>query len=130
MPAIDANFDGTQHETLPDVAVDFSCKNSDTATSRPEAVVDITNDEQWVRLPVITAKTTLNKDGAADVTRTAEITAPATWGQRADSDEKVQIYERVGIDGGQDPSKYDEARIYYWNDYVERSTNGSTVHWV
>ncbi|AGF91204.1 hypothetical protein HAPG_00018 [Halorubrum phage GNf2] len=115
----DDKFDGTSHPSLPPVARDFSCKNNDTATSRPEAVVDITEDGEWVRLPVVDATTTINKDGAADITRTAEITAPATWGRSRDG-EKVQIYDLIGIDGGQDPNKYDEARVYYWNDYVDR----------
>jgi len=115
MPAIDTNFDGFTHETLPDVDVDFSCKSQIESTTQPECVVDIYHDEQWVRLPVTTAETELNKDGPASVTRTSEINVPATWG-RAPDNSKVQIYEYVGTERGQGSSRAVRLRRICWAD--------------
>lgn len=114
----DKQFDGFDHDSLPDVDLDFSCKNKDVNT-QPEAVVDIKNDNRWVRLPITMAETRVNKDGPADVTFTTRVNVPATWGTSARGDGKAQIYNYVGATNKEDGGSFDTARVYYWNQYIE-----------
>lgn len=116
----DAQFDDFDHESLPSVDLDFSCK-SESQSTQPEAVVDIKNDGQWVRLPITRAETRVNKDGPADLMMTSRIDLPVTWGSTPDAKNKIPIYEYVGAakkDDGENAT-FDLARVYYWNQYTE-----------
>jgi len=119
----DAAFDGFDHPSLPDVGLDFSCKNSGSATM-PEAVVDIKSDGVWTRLPITEVETRVNKDGPADLAATSRVYCPVTWGQSANGDEKIPIYQYVGeadkSDDGE--TEFDTARVMYWNQYSEEYT--------
>jgi hypothetical protein len=112
----DKKFDGFDHPSLPSVDLDFSCKSEGTST-QPEAVVDIRNDGQWVRLPVLNVETRENKDGAADRTMTSRVDLPATWGQ-AERGGRVQIYDYVGAAEEEENPEFDTARVFYWNKYT------------
>lgn len=116
--ARDEQFDGFNHPTLPSVDLDFSCKSS-TSSTQPEAVVDIKNDGQWVRLPITKVETRVNKDGAADLTYTSRIDVPVTWGKTPDAAEKIPIYEYVGAAEKEENAEFDVARVYYWNEYTQ-----------
>jgi len=115
--AVDTAFDGTEHESLPEVGLDFSCKSA-ARSSRPEVVVDIKNDGQWVRLPTLNVETRENKDGVADRTMTSRVDLPVTWGQLPNGD-KVQIYDYVGAANKEEDATFDVARVYFWNQYTE-----------
>lgn len=114
---LDGAFDGTEHKSLPDVDLDFSCKSA-ARSSRPEAVVDIKNDGVWIRLPTLNVETRENKDGVADRTMTSRVDLPVTWGQRPNGD-KVQIYDYVGAANKEENAAFDVARVYFWNQYTE-----------
>lgn len=116
---IDRNFVGFDHDSLPAVDLDFSRKSSDKSV-QPEAVVDVLNDGQWVRMPITQTETRINKDGVADITRTARVDCPVTWGVQPDGESKVQIYEYVGASEKEENPEFDSARVYYWNDYIEQ----------
>lgn len=117
--AIDDAFDGFDHDSLPSVALDFSCKTEREST-QPEAVVDIKNDGQWVRIPITSVETRINKDGPADLTYTSRVDVPVTWGQTPDGEEKIPIYEYVGAANKEENAEFDVARVAYWNQYTER----------
>jgi hypothetical protein len=75
----DGAFAGIDDVTLPSVARDFSCK-SDNPPSHPDVVVDIRENGQWVRLPIVESTLWINKDGPASITRTAKVHIPSVWG--------------------------------------------------
>jgi len=118
--ARDEQFDGFSHESLPDVDLDFSCKN-EVQSTQPEAVVDINSDGQWVRLPITKVETRINKDGPADLSTTSRVDLPVTWGQTPNAEEKIPIYEYVGAAKKTDEENatFDTARVFFWNKYTE-----------
>jgi hypothetical protein len=116
--ARDAQFDGFDHESLPSVDLDFSCK-SEAQSTQPEAIVDIKNDGKWIRLPITRAETRVTKDGVADLSMTSRIDLPVTWGSTPDAEEKIPIYEYVGAADKEENAEFDLARVYYWNQYIE-----------
>jgi len=117
--ARDDAFDGFDHDSLPSVALDFSCKTEREST-QPEAIVDIKNDDQWVRIPITRVETRINKDGPADLTCTSRVDVPVTWGQTPDGEDKIPIYDYVGAANKEENAEFDVARVAYWNQYTER----------
>lgn len=118
----DTYFDGFTHESLPEVTHDFSCKSSG-ASRRPDAVVDINHDGEWIRLPITRCETRVNKDGVSDVMSSTRVDLPVTWGRSTARDkDKVPIYEYVGETQkrGEEEASFDLGRVYYWNEYSER----------
>lgn len=88
-----------------------SCK-SDDPPQEPEVRVDIRDGQQWVRLPVTLCELWLNKDGPADITRTAKVKVPAQWDGNS-----ITSYIN-----GFDPntkSEYDECRIWFYDDDLD-----------
>lgn len=111
----DSGFSGTTAETLPSVDADFSCKGGEVVN--PDTVVDIKQNSQWVRLPVTGVEEWINKDGPADITRTAKVTFPMEWGGKS-------IMPFINGFGGHDNtssgnSPYDECRIFFYDEDVE-----------
>lgn len=117
--ARDIQFAGYDHESLPDVGLDFSRKSPDAR--QPEAVVDVWSRQhcEWIRVPITHAETRVNKDGPADLTYTSRIDCPATWGKTPNGEEKIPIYDYVGASDKTENPTFDLARVYYWNQYTE-----------
>jgi len=117
----DEQFDGFNHESLPEPDLDFSCKNGAKAT-QPEAVVDIWSREhcEWIRLPITKVETRINKDGPADLSTTSKVSVPVTWGLTPDAENKVPLYEYVGATTKNENPTFDLVRIFYWNKYTEK----------
>lgn len=67
----------TDFEGAVEVATDLSC--SEDHPTEPDVLVDIKNGNEWVRIPVTMCELFINKDGPADITRTAKVKFPAEW---------------------------------------------------
>jgi hypothetical protein len=106
----DDGFNGTKHETLPPVDYDFSCKQEG---SNPETVVDVSQDDEWIRIPVSGVDEWVNKDGPSDITRTAKVTFPMEWGGESIIQFVNGFRSQNGFLEQNDP--FDKCRIYFWD---------------
>lgn len=107
----DDNFVGTQADSLPDVEYDFSCKKGG---SNPETVVDISQDDEWIRIPVSGVDEWVNKDGPSDITRTAKVQFPMEWGGVSIIQFINGFRSQNGFAQQNDP--FDKCRIYFWDE--------------
>ncbi|QCS43012.1 hypothetical protein [Natrinema versiforme] len=88
---------------------DLSTK-SENPPKKAEARVEIKDGDEWVRIPITLCELWINKDGPADITRTAKVEFPAEW----DGESIIQYINGFQTDG----DEYDECRIYlYDHDY-------------
>jgi len=102
-PPSDSGFVGFDSEQLPTPDADFSVK--DDCKTNPDVVVDIFERGNWIRLPVVSVEQRMNRDGPADITRTAKVTVPSQWGNQP-IDEFIDGFRR-------DSGGYDKCRIYF-----------------
>lgn len=139
--SIDDGFCGTSHETLPEPDIDLSCKDCSTPVD-PDVVVDIKQDierrdflqpleeaigiefstfeeieELWVRIPVTKVEEWVNKDGPADMTRTAKVNFPFEWGDRTIIKYINGFNSQNNIAEQNDP--YDECRIFFYDEDID-----------
>ena len=119
----DDDFVGTQAESLPPVDLDFSCKGEG---SNPETVVDISQDDKWIRIPVSGVDEWINKDGPADITRTAKVQFPMEWGGVS----IVQFINGFRSQNGfeEQNDSYDKCRIYFWDDSPTTDNEWQIAH--
>jgi hypothetical protein len=115
MTAPDSGFEGTSADTLPEASLDFSCVNSGVVN--PDVVVDVMQNGEWVRIPVTGVEQWINKDGPADMTRTAKVTFPFEWGGHS-------IIQYInGFDSQNNASDqkkpYDVCRVFFYDEEIE-----------
>lgn len=67
-----------------------------------------TDEDNWVRIPVTLCELWINKDGPADITRTAKVKFPAEWNGRG-------IAQYVNGFNAQNEAPYDECRIWFYD---------------
>jgi len=108
----DDNFVGTDAETLPDADLDFSCKSAPREV-HPEVVVDVKQGKDWVRIPVVSVEQWVNKDGPADMSRTAKVHFPMEWGERSIAEYINGFQSQNNLREQSDP--YDECRIFFYD---------------
>lgn len=87
--------------------LDFSCK-SDDPPQESEVRVEVKEDGKWVRIPVTMCELSINKDGPADITRTAKVKFPLQWGGH-------DIAQYINGFSGIDDNEYDECRIWFYD---------------
>lgn len=101
---------------------DLSAK-SDNPPVEPEVRVDVKDNGQWVRIPVTSCELWINKDGPADITRTAKVKFPAEWGGH-DISQYINGFSSPSITQQSDPQfvgeidetqPYDECRIWFYD---------------
>lgn len=116
MPAPDGSFSGTDAESLPPADLDFSCKGS--AVVNPEVAVDVQQNGQWVRIPVTEVQEWINKDGPADMTRTANVKFPFEWGEHS----IIQYINGFASqnNASDDDQPYDVCRIFMYDSEIEQ----------
>jgi hypothetical protein len=133
---LDANFSGTSGTGLPEADLDFSCK--DGGVTNPEVVVDVkqdtlpddpeaaaaaqigfdTQDEAWIRIPVTGVEQWINKDGPADITRTAKVHFPYEWGNHTILQYINGFNSQNNLADQADP--YDECRIFFYDHDIDQ----------
>lgn len=112
---LDDSFAGI--EDPPDsVTLDFTCKGR-TAQTYPDALVDIKEDDKWVRIPVVEIEQWVNKDGPAAITRTSKVRFPAEWGNVSMAQFINGFKEQGG--SGSDQPPYDEGRLWLRDQQTE-----------
>lgn len=73
-------LDSSQYGDADFEVTDLTCK-SDDPPQEPEVLVDVWNgDNEFVRIPTTQVELWINKDGPADINRTAKVEFPAEWG--------------------------------------------------
>lgn len=92
----------------PPVGTDISC--GDQQRVNPEVAVDVQNGGGWARIPVTEVEMWANKDGPADITRTAKVHFPAEW-----NDNPVSSYVDGFTPGGGGGDGYDKARVWFYD---------------
>jgi len=107
---------------LPTVETDLSCKDGNTPVDS-EVAVDVQNGSEWVRIPVVRSDVWVDRDGPADITRTAKVTFPAEWGGVSIT-QFVDAFTREDV-RGEGEITYDQARV--WHD--EGSDGWTCVHY-
>jgi hypothetical protein len=108
----DSSFSGTSGNNLPEPDLDFSCKYGERIV-HPETVVDIKQDDKWVRIPVTEVTEWINKDGPADMTRTAKIKFPFEWGDQSIIQYINGFNSQNNVGEQEDP--YDECRVFFYD---------------
>lgn len=98
--------------------VDLTCK-SDDPPQEPEVLVDVWNGNgEFVRIPVVQTELWVNKDGPADINRTAKVKFPGEWGG-------IDIQSFVDGFNGTEGTSYDIARVWF---YDETNENYQITH--
>jgi hypothetical protein len=112
----DSDFAGTTGQNLPAADLDFSCKYGEEIV-HPETVVDIKQDDQWVRIPITEVTEWINKDGPADMSRTAKVKFPFEWGDHSIIQYINGFNSQNNLAEQNDP--YDECRIFFYDHDIE-----------
>jgi hypothetical protein len=133
----DSNFGGTSGTGLPEADLDFSCKGD--SVTNPEVVVDVKQDtlpedeeeaaaaqigfeefedEAWIRIPVTGVEQWINKDGPADITRTAKVHFPYEWGDHTILQYINGFSSQNNLADQADP--YDECRIFFYDRDIDQ----------
>lgn len=115
---------------------DMSMKSGDPPT-RCEVKVDVKDGDRWVRIPVTMCDLWINKDGPADISRTAKVKFPGEWDGESvtqyingfqENEERLEAQEGDiinNLEGAFDVdidfrSRYDECRIWFWDEDLEK----------
>jgi hypothetical protein len=105
-------------DNSPFEVIDLSCK-SENRPVEPEVLVDVWQGEDtFVRIPVTQVELWINKDGPADLNRTAKVTFPGEW-------DGFDIQSAVNGFSGEEGQSYDMARVWF---YDERNENYQISH--
>lgn len=98
--------------------IDLTCKG-ENPPQEPEVLVDVWfGNDQFVRIPVIQVEQWVNKDGPADINRTAKVKFPGEWGN-------MDIQQFVNGFNGEEGTTYDIARVWF---YDETNENYQITH--
>lgn len=108
--AEDKSFAGFDADELPPVDLDFSVK--ERCTVNPDVIVDIKEGNDWVRIPVTHTELFINKDGPADITRTAKVKFPAEWGGQNIS-QYINGFQAQNPEEDDAGNLYDQCRIFF-----------------
>jgi len=76
-----------------------------------------TKKEQWIRIPVTEVTEWINKDGPADMTRTARIKFPFEWGDHSIIQYINGFNSQNNLAEQNDP--YDECRIFFFDNDID-----------
>lgn len=90
----------------------LACK-SENPPQEEEVRVEVKEGDEWVRIPVTLCELHINKDGPADITRTAKVKFPAEWDGK-DITQYINGLKPSEEVGGENPP-YDEARVWFYD---------------
>ena len=119
----DDNFEGVSGTGLPSVDLDLSCKTGNN--ENPEVVVDVTQNDKWVRIPVTKATLWEDKDGAASITRTGRIHFPMELG----GESILQFIDgfRSNNEFLEQKDPYDKCRIFFYDNNVDNEEESKWI---
>lgn len=106
--------------------LDLSCKTENPPVepeARVEVKVEASNEFDFVRIPVTMVEMWVNKDGPADMNRTAKVKFPSEWtidGEARDISSFINGFSQFQAgDGAKTGDPYDEVRIYLYDEDLE-----------